>query len=191
MPNIKKIVRKINELRVLAGSKPKRTVVTEQIDPALATQVKALVAQGIRDAIMIPNKTARQERLDQLKDEAVEKLRTPDDPNREPLNMHFPPGSPEFFAGNGQFLTKKLWGLANEPPFFHHGQFTTMREAIEAHRGDAEAQRQAWESLSDYGRNAVIEFLKTLQVLPPGTRHRIVDERGNPRQWDSPLGDGT
>ncbi len=80
---IKKIVVKINELRVAAGSKPKRTVVTEQIDPALASQVKTLVAQGIRDAIMIPNKTARQERLDQVKKEAVEKLKNPDDPNRE------------------------------------------------------------------------------------------------------------
>ena len=66
---IKKIVAKINELRILAGNKPKRAVVTEQIDPALTSQVKALVAQGIRNAIMIPNKTARQERLDQIKKE--------------------------------------------------------------------------------------------------------------------------
>ncbi len=80
---IKKIVAKINELRVLAGNKAKRTVVTEQIDPVLASQVKTLVAQGIRDAIMIPNKTARQERLDQLMNEAVDKLRIPDDLDRE------------------------------------------------------------------------------------------------------------
>ena len=80
---IKKIVAKINELRVLAGNKAKRTVVTEQIDPVLASQVKTLVAQGIRDAIMIPNKTARQERLDQLMNEAVDKLRAPDDLDRE------------------------------------------------------------------------------------------------------------
>ena len=80
---IKKIVAKINELRVLAGNKAKRTVVAEQIDPMFASQVKTLVAQGIRDAIMIPNKTARQERLDQLMNEAVDKLRTPDDLDRE------------------------------------------------------------------------------------------------------------
>jgi polyribonucleotide nucleotidyltransferase len=80
---IKKIVARINELRVLAGNKPKRAVVTEQIDPTLTSQVKALVAQGIRDAIMIPNKTARQERLDQIKKEAVEHLKNADDPNRE------------------------------------------------------------------------------------------------------------
>ncbi|BFU94489.1 MAG: polynucleotide phosphorylase/polyadenylase [Nitrospira sp.] len=80
---IKKIVAKINELRVLSGDKPKRPVVTETIDPGLAGQVKALVAQGIRDAIMIPNKTARQERLDLILKDAIEKLKNPDDPNRE------------------------------------------------------------------------------------------------------------
>jgi polyribonucleotide nucleotidyltransferase len=79
---IKKIVAKINELRELAG-KPKRTVATEHIDPALAEQVKSLVAQGIRDAIMIPNKTARQERLDSILNQAIEKLKDADDPDRE------------------------------------------------------------------------------------------------------------
>jgi polyribonucleotide nucleotidyltransferase len=80
---IKKIVAKINELRVLSGNKPKRAVATEEIAPDLAAQVKAVVAQGIRDAIMIPNKTARQERLDLLLKGAIEKLKQPDDLNRE------------------------------------------------------------------------------------------------------------
>jgi polyribonucleotide nucleotidyltransferase len=80
---IKKIVAKINELRVLSGNKPKRVVVTEEIASEVATQVKALVAPGIRDAIMIPNKTARQERLDLLLKDAIEKLKQPENPNRE------------------------------------------------------------------------------------------------------------
>ena len=80
---IKKIVAKINELRVLSGNKSKRTVATEEIAPDLTSQVKALVAQGIRDAIMIPNKTARQERLDLILKGAIEKLKQPDDLNRE------------------------------------------------------------------------------------------------------------
>jgi polyribonucleotide nucleotidyltransferase len=80
---IKKIVAKINELRALSGNKPKRLVATEEIAPDLATQVKAVVAQGIRDAIMIPNKTARQERLDLILKDAIEKHKQPDDPNRE------------------------------------------------------------------------------------------------------------
>jgi polyribonucleotide nucleotidyltransferase len=80
---IKKIVAKINELRVLSGNKLKRPVVTEQIPPDLAAQVKGLVAQGIRDAIMIPNKSARQERLDLILKEAIDKLQDPNDANRE------------------------------------------------------------------------------------------------------------
>ena len=64
----------------------------------------------------------------------------PDDPNRETLNMHFAPGSDEFFAGNCRFLTKRLWGVGNTAPYFHHGKFTTMRQAILAHAGEAQAQ---------------------------------------------------
>src|SRR5207244_13444189 len=31
--------------------------------------------------------------------------------------------------GNCRFLTKRLWGAANEPPYFHHGLFTTLRRS--------------------------------------------------------------
>lgn len=107
----------------------------------------------------------------------------PDDPNAEPLDMNQPAGSPGFFAGNCKFLTRKLWGTANEPPYFHHGQFTTLRQAVLAHAGEALAARQAFAALSEYERDAVIEFLKTLQVLPPGTKNLMVDERYKKKQW--------
>jgi hypothetical protein len=45
--------------------------------------------------------------------------------------------SPRLFAGNCRFLTKRLWGAANEPPFFHHGLFTTLRKSVLAHSGEA------------------------------------------------------
>lgn len=111
----------------------------------------------------------------------------PSDLNREPLDQNQPAGSAGFFAGNGSFLTRKLWGIGNEPPFFHHGQFATMRQAVEAHAGEAAPERLAWQRLSDYERDAVIEFLKTLQVLPEGGRFRVVDDEFKPRTWDSPL----
>ncbi len=78
---IKTIVAKIRELQKLVG-RTKRTVKTEDIDPALSEQVRQLVSGPIREAIFIPNKSARQERLDQIKSEAVAKLKS-DDPNRE------------------------------------------------------------------------------------------------------------
>ncbi|MDX1626862.1 MAG: di-heme oxidoredictase family protein, partial [Wenzhouxiangellaceae bacterium] len=109
----------------------------------------------------------------------------PGDPNCEALNMHHAPGSADFNGGNCRFLTKRLWGAANEPPYFHHGLFTTMREAVEAHRGEALPAWQAWRDLDEAGRNAIIEFLKTLQVLPPGTESLVVDEHGRARTWTS------
>ncbi|MBK8096383.1 MAG: thiol oxidoreductase [Planctomycetes bacterium] len=109
----------------------------------------------------------------------------PGDPNGESLDMHAAPSSPAFFAGNQLFLTKKLWGAANEPPYFHHGQFTTMREAVLAHDGDARQSKLAFVGLSAGDKDCVIEMLKTLQVLRPGTRGNVVDERGNPRHWQS------
>lgn len=105
------------------------------------------------------------------------------DVNSEPINMHFPAGSEGFRAGNRRFVTKKLWGAANEPPYFHHGKYTTLREAIEAHAGEAEASRQAYDGLSAYQQSAIVEFLKTLQVLPEGSTSLVVDERGKPRHW--------
>jgi hypothetical protein len=113
------------------------------------------------------------------------------DPNREPLDMNAEAGSPEFFAGNSRFLTRRLWGAGNEPPFFHHGKFTTLREAILAHDGEARASRLAFAALSGYEQGAVIEFLKSLQVLPPGTPSLVVDDRGRPREWRGDLSHST
>lgn len=107
----------------------------------------------------------------------------PADENREPLDMQQPGGSPGFFAGNSKFITRKLWGCANEPPYFHHGKFTTLRQAVNAHAGEAQSSKSAWDGLNDYGRASIIEFLKTLQVLKPGTTSLVVDEKGKPKSW--------
>jgi cytochrome c peroxidase len=107
----------------------------------------------------------------------------PDDPNREPLDMQTAPGSIGFFAGNSKFITRKLWGCGNTPPYYHHGQYTTMRQAILAHAGEALDSRQAFQSLATYDQDSIIEFLKTLQVLPPGTKNLIVDENGKKKEW--------
>lgn len=101
----------------------------------------------------------------------------------EPLDMNQSPWSPKFREGNRRFLTKRLWGAANEPPFFHHGMFTTLRKSVLAHAGEAIDSRKAFEALPEYDKDSLIEFLKTLQVLPPGTKDRIVDENFKPREW--------
>lgn len=96
----------------------------------------------------------------------------PGDPNMEAIDINHAAGSPEFFGGNRQFLTKKLWGAANERPYFHHGKFTTLREATLAHNGEAADSRMAFEALGTDEQNRVIEFLKSLQVAPPTARGR-------------------
>jgi Di-haem oxidoreductase, putative peroxidase len=106
------------------------------------------------------------------------------DPECEPLDQNQPAGSPEFFAGNCKFITRKLWGFYNQGgAFMHHGKFTTAREAVEAHSGEALSSRQAFDALSKDQQNDIIEFLKSLQVLPPGTKSLTVDERGQPKAW--------
>ena len=106
------------------------------------------------------------------------------DPECEPLDQNQPAGSPQFFAGNCKFITRKLWGFFNQGgAFMHHGKFTTIREAIEAHNGEALSQRVTFDSMPANLQNDLIEFLKSLQVLPQGSRSLVVDEHGNPKRW--------
>jgi cytochrome c peroxidase len=79
----------------------------------------------------------------------------PDDPG-EPLDQNQTAWTAKFRQGNRKFLTRRLWGVANEPPYFHHGAFTTMRRAVLSHAGEA---------------------------LPPGTPWLVVDENFHQKQW--------
>jgi len=101
----------------------------------------------------------------------------------EPLDMNQTSWTPKFRQGNRRFLTKRLWGSANEPPFFHHGLFTTLRRSVLAHSGEALESRRGFQQLPEYDQDSLIEFLKTLQVLPPGTPYLIVDENFREKRW--------
>lgn len=103
----------------------------------------------------------------------------------EPLDVNQPAGSHAFSAGNRRFLTRRLWGIASHPTHYHHGRFTTMREAVLAHAGEALEPRRAFARLQPREQDAVIEFLKSLQLLPPGTPALVVDERLQPKKWPS------
>ena len=70
---IKKLVAKIVELQAAVG-RPKRVVPVEPVDEELKQRVCELVAGPVREAVLIADKTDRQERLDQVLAEAVEKL---------------------------------------------------------------------------------------------------------------------
>ncbi|HEX6544825.1 MAG TPA: di-heme oxidoredictase family protein [Bryobacteraceae bacterium] len=88
--------------------------------------------------------------------------RSADDPNREVLNQNAAAGSESFYEGNPKFLTRRLWAVGSKPNYFHHGQFTTIREAILNHFGEALPSQQKFRALSSYQQGSVIEFLRTL-----------------------------
>jgi len=65
-----------------------------------------------------------------------------------------------------EFLTRKLWDVGNSDPYGHRGDLTTLTEAIHFHGGASRASRDAFFDLPQSGRDDIVEFLKTLQVLP-------------------------
>lgn len=101
----------------------------------------------------------------------------------ESLDMNWPVWAPKFAVGNRRFLTRRLWGIANSGPYFHHGMFSTMRQAVLGHAGEAIDSRKAYQAAAKADQDALIEFLKSLQVLPPGTPSLVVDEKFQPKRW--------
>jgi len=76
-------------------------------------------------------------------------------------DLHGRPGT-EFF------ITRKLWDVGNTAPYGHVGDLTTIAEAILMHGGEGRESRDAYVALSADDQTAIVAFLKTLQVLPPG-----------------------
>jgi hypothetical protein len=134
-----------------------RVLQVDLLDPSLP-QPRLVPSHDRPDVILVPAYTDF--KLHDITDPA-------DAMAGEPLDMNERPGSAKFHQGNRRFLTRRLWGAASEPPYFHHGLFTTLREAVLGHSGEALDQRRAFENLGKYEQDSVIEFLKTLQVLPP------------------------
>jgi hypothetical protein len=71
--------------------------------------------------------------------------------------------------GSEFYVTRKLWDVGNSAPYGHRGNLTTLAEAIFMHGGEARAERDAFTELSFEDQQAVVDFLRTLQVLPEET----------------------
>jgi hypothetical protein len=76
----------------------------------------------------------------------------------------------------GQFITRKLWDVGNTAPYGHRGDLTTITEAILHHAGAARPHRERFAALSSEQQDEIIEFLKQLQVLPPGSPREITED---------------
>ena len=64
---------------------------------------------------------------------------------------------------NCNFITMKLWGLADTAPYLHDGRALTIFEAIAFHGGEAQRPRDRFLNLSEAGQNALIAYLSTLK----------------------------
>jgi hypothetical protein len=105
------------------------------------------------------------------------------DAGAEPLDVNYATWSVALTATNRRFLTKRLWSCASAPAHFHDGRFTTLRAAIKAHDGEALEVRRRFDRLPAAEQDAIVEFLKTLQALPPGTQSPVVDDQFRQRAW--------
>jgi CxxC motif-containing protein (DUF1111 family) len=65
---------------------------------------------------------------------------------------------------SGQWITRKLWGFASEPPFLHHGRATLIGESINAHGGEGLKAQEKFNELDQMEQNSIIEFLQTMQI---------------------------
>ena len=64
---------------------------------------------------------------------------------------------------NCNFITMKLWGLADTAPYLHDGRALTVFEAIAFHGGEAQRPRDRFLNLSKGGQNALLSYLGTLK----------------------------
>lgn len=73
----------------------------------------------------------------------------------------------DFYAAtpqqNREFITAKLWGVADSAPYLHDGRALTLNEAILLHGGEAQMVRDAYAAMPVAGKNELIAFLSTLR----------------------------
>ena len=68
---------------------------------------------------------------------------------------------------NREFITARLWGVADSAPYMHDGRALTLLDAIRMHDNpgsEASLAAQSFEALNTRQKNAVLEFLLTLQT---------------------------
>lgn len=83
------------------------------------------------------------------------------------------------FAPTDRFITARLWAVGNTQPYGHRGDLTTIREAILHHGGEARRSRMLFEELAREDQHAVVEFLRSMQILPDGSP-AVIEEKVEP-----------
>ncbi len=73
---------------------------------------------------------------------------------------------------NSEFITARLWGLADTAPYLHDGRATTITEAIEWHGGEAEDEKVMFDNLSSEDKKELLSYLRTLHA--PTTEQLVI-----------------
>lgn len=76
------------------------------------------------------------------------------------------PGLAESTGGplDNQFITARLWGVADTAPYLHDGRALTLTDAILAHGGEAQRSRDAFEAIPDSEKVLLLGFLRSLRT---------------------------
>ncbi|WP_287127766.1 di-heme oxidoredictase family protein [Candidatus Cyanaurora vandensis] len=67
-------------------------------------------------------------------------------------------------VGPSVFITTKLWGVADAPPYLHDGRAHTLPAAIVAHGGEAAAASKAFQALEPKEQEDLVLFLQSLKA---------------------------
>ncbi|MFT4647219.1 MAG: hypothetical protein ACI9X4_000429 [Glaciecola sp.] len=76
------------------------------------------------------------------------------------------PGLAETFGSalDSQYITARLWGVADTAPYLHDGRATTLTDAILLHGGEAQTARDNFAQLNTAERTELLTFLKRLRT---------------------------
>ena len=65
---------------------------------------------------------------------------------------------------DSEFITARLWGVADTAPYLHDGRALTLTDAIVAHGGEAAESSEAFRSLAAADKEALLAFLRTFRT---------------------------
>lgn len=68
------------------------------------------------------------------------------------------------FVARDVFITSELWGIGSTAPYGHRGDLTTLHEVVLAHGGEASDSRKAYAALAGTDQQAIIAFLRSLEI---------------------------
>lgn len=71
---------------------------------------------------------------------------------------------PPLEIGNAEFVTARLWGIADTGPYLHDGRAPTLYQAIWFHGGEAQSVRDAFLALTPEEQQTLLRYLGRLRT---------------------------